>query len=156
MAALEPYGDFIRELFDTGKTHDAISTALKQSGAPKCSVMLCGAQPSKKKSSIRFSFRSSTRRLSRRLPRKTIKLAIVECERLDGTFETSLYVVFFNPECKEKVTALFPAFIAVLSKYHANKTSNWIIQFSRFDLKNIPFALFRLQNQIRKTKKRLC
>ena len=39
MAALEPYGDFIRELFDTGKTHDAISTALKQSGAPKCSVM---------------------------------------------------------------------------------------------------------------------
>ena len=36
MAALEPYGDFIR---DTGKTHDAISTALKQSGAPKCSVM---------------------------------------------------------------------------------------------------------------------
>ena len=32
MAALEPYGDFIRELFDTGKTHDAISTALKQSG----------------------------------------------------------------------------------------------------------------------------
>ena len=39
MAALEPYGDFIRELFDTGKTHDAISTALKQSGAPKCSFM---------------------------------------------------------------------------------------------------------------------
>ena len=30
MAALEPYGDFIRELFYTGKT---------QSGAPKCSVM---------------------------------------------------------------------------------------------------------------------
>ena len=39
MAALEPYGDFIREPFDNGKTHDAISTALKQSGAPKCSVM---------------------------------------------------------------------------------------------------------------------
>ena len=47
--------------------------------------------------------------------------------------------------------------------YHANKTSNWIIQFSRFDLKKqkntvylyIHFALFRLQNQIRKTKKRL-
>ena len=39
MAALEPYGDFIRELFDTGKTHNEISTALKQSGAPKCSVM---------------------------------------------------------------------------------------------------------------------
>ena len=39
MAALEPYGDFIRELFDNGKTHDEISTALKQSGAPKCSVM---------------------------------------------------------------------------------------------------------------------
>ena len=34
MAALEPYGDFIRELFHTGKTHDEISTALKQSGAP--------------------------------------------------------------------------------------------------------------------------
>ena len=72
---------------------------------------------------------SSTRRLSRRLPRKTIKLAIVECERLDGTFETSLYVFIFNPRAR------FPAFIAVLSKYHANKTSNWIIQFSRFDLK---------------------
>ena len=28
MAALEPYGDFIRELFDNGKTHDEISTAL--------------------------------------------------------------------------------------------------------------------------------
>ena len=111
--------------------------------------VLCGAQPSKKKSSFRFSFRSPTHRLSRRLPWETIKLAIVECERLDGTFETSLYVFFFNPR------ALFPAFIAVLSKYHANKTSNWIIQFSRFDLKNIPFALFRLQNQIRKTKKRL-
>ena len=39
MAALEPYGDFILELFDTGKTHDEISTALKQSGAPKCCVM---------------------------------------------------------------------------------------------------------------------
>ena len=39
MAALELYGDFIRELFDTGKKHKAISTALKQSGAPKCSVM---------------------------------------------------------------------------------------------------------------------
>ena len=92
--------------------------------------VLCGAQPSKKKPSFRFSFRSSTRRLSRRLPRKTIKLAIVECERLDGTFETSLYIFSLNPR------ALFPAFIAVLSKYHANKTSNWIIQFSRFDLKN--------------------
>jgi hypothetical protein len=91
--------------------------------------VLFGAKPSMKKSSFRFSFRSSTRRLSRRLPRKTIKLAIVECERLDGTFETSLYVFSLNPR------ALFPAFIAVLSKYHANKTSNWIIQFSRFDLK---------------------
>ena len=39
MAALEPYGDFIRELFDNGKTHDEISSALMQSGAPKCSVM---------------------------------------------------------------------------------------------------------------------
>ena len=39
MAAFEPYGDFIRELFDNGKTHDKISSALKQSGAPKCSVM---------------------------------------------------------------------------------------------------------------------
>ena len=42
MAALEPYGDFFRELFDNGKTHDKISSALKQSGAPKCSVMTVG------------------------------------------------------------------------------------------------------------------
>ena len=58
-------------------------------------VVLCGAQPSKKNSSFRFSFRSSTRSLSRRLPWETIKLAIVECERLDGTFETSLCVFLF-------------------------------------------------------------
>uniref|UniRef100_A0A8C4ZTQ4 GDT1 family protein n=1 Tax=Gadus morhua TaxID=8049 RepID=A0A8C4ZTQ4_GADMO len=63
--------------------------------------VLCGVQPSKKKSSFRFSFRLSTR---------------------SGRS--------FNPR------ALFPAFIAVLSKYHANKTSNWIIQFSHFDFKN--------------------
>ena len=60
MAALEPYGDFIRDLFDNGKTHDAFSTVLKQSGAPmRTDVLrydgeevLCGAQPSKKKSSF--------------------------------------------------------------------------------------------------------
>ena len=40
MAALEPHGDFIRELFDNGKTHDEISTALKQSGAPKFTRLL--------------------------------------------------------------------------------------------------------------------
>ena len=143
MAALEPYGDFICELFDTGQTHDAISTVLKRLviWCPEVlrydgEEVLCGAQPSKKKSSFRFNFRSSTRRLSRRLPRKTIKLAIVECERLDGTFETSLYVFSLNPR------ALFPAFIVVLSKYHANKTRNWIIQFSRFDLKNRKIPLY--------------
>ena len=74
-------------------------------------------------------------------------LAIVECVRLDRTFETSFMYIFFKPR------ALFLAFIAVfLSKYHANKTSNLIIQFSRFDLEKlkntvylyIPFALFRL------------
>ena len=101
MAALEPYGDFICELFDTGKTR----RDQYRSKAIRCpevlrydgEKVLCGAQPSKRKSSFRFSFRSSTRRRSRRLPRKTIKLAIVECERLDGTFETSLDVFFFNP-----------------------------------------------------------
>lgn len=39
MAALEPYADFIRELFDSGKTHSEISTALQRYGAPQCSVM---------------------------------------------------------------------------------------------------------------------
>ena len=68
------------------------------------------------------------------------------------------YMYFFKTTCP------FPG-IVVLSKYHTNKTSNWIIQYSRFDLKNrkipftcrpyILFAFFRLQNQIRKTKKRL-
>ena len=97
MAALEPYGDFICELFDTGKTRRDhyrskafwCPEVLRYEGEE----VLCGAQPSKKKSSFRFSFRSSTRRLSRRLPWETIKLAIIECERLDGTFETSLYVL---------------------------------------------------------------
>ena len=99
MAAHEPYGDFIRELFDTGKTR----RDQYRSKAIWCPEVLryegeevpCGAQPSKKKSSFRFSFRSPTHRLSRRLPWETIKLAIVECERLDGTFETSLYVFLF-------------------------------------------------------------
>ena len=53
MAALEPYGDFIRELFDNGKTHDEISTALKQEVLRyDGEEVLCGAQPSKKKSSF--------------------------------------------------------------------------------------------------------
>ena len=99
MSALEPYGDFIRELFDTGKTRrdqyrsKAIwyPEVLRYDGEE----VLYGAQLSKKKPSFRFSFRSSTRRLSRRLPWETIKLAIVECERLDGTFQTSLYVLLF-------------------------------------------------------------
>ena len=68
-----------------------------------------------------------------------------------------LYMYLFKTTCP------FPG-IVVLSKYHTNKTSNWIIQYSRFDLKKqknavylfIPFALFPFQNQIRKNKKRLC
>ena len=56
MAALEPYGDFICELFDTGKTlRDQYrskafwcSEVLRYDGEE----VLCGAQPSKKKSSF--------------------------------------------------------------------------------------------------------
>ena len=78
MATLEPYGDFICELFDTGKTRRDhyrskafwCPEVLRYDGEE----VLCGEQPSKKKSSFRFSFRSFSRRLSRRLPRKTIKL----------------------------------------------------------------------------------
>ena len=55
MATLEPYGDFIRELFDTGKTRrDQYRSkafwcpeVLRYDGEE----VLCGAQPSKKKSS---------------------------------------------------------------------------------------------------------
>lgn len=39
MAALEPYADFIQELFESGKTHTEISSALRTYGAPQCSVM---------------------------------------------------------------------------------------------------------------------
>ena len=60
MAALEPYGDFIRELFDNGKTHDEISTALKQSGAPMCSVMtvrrLCVEHNLRRRNLVSFFF----------------------------------------------------------------------------------------------------
>ena len=56
MATLEPYGDLIRELFDTGKTRrdqyrsKAIwcPEVLRYDGEE----VLCGAQPSKKKSSF--------------------------------------------------------------------------------------------------------
>jgi hypothetical protein len=57
--------------------------------------------------------------------------------------------------------ALFPAFIAVLSNYHANKTSNWIIQSSRFDLNNrkiqficlflLPFFGFKTDQENQRT-----
>ena len=72
MAALEPYGDFIRELFDTGKTHDAISTALTQSGVPKCSVMTARrfcVEHNLQRINLGSDLvsRSSTRRLRRRL-----------------------------------------------------------------------------------------
>ena len=96
---------------------------------------------------------SSTRRLSRRLPRKTIKLAIVECETQWKVWNVFI-CIFFKPR------ALFPVFIVVLSKYHTNKTSNWIIQYSRFDLKNrkMPFIclfllpFFRFKNKSEKPK----
>ena len=56
MAALEPYGDFICELFDTGKTRRDhyrskafwCPEVLRYEGEE----VLCGAQPSKKKSSF--------------------------------------------------------------------------------------------------------
>ena len=115
--------------------------------------VLCGAQPSKKKSSFRFSFRSSTR--SRRLPRKTIKLAIVECETQWKVWNVFI-CIFLKPR------ALFPAFIVVLYKYQQNKQLDYsVFPFWFKKQKNavylfIPFALFPFQNQIRKNKKRLC
>ncbi len=39
ISALEPYFDLITELFESGKTHAEISTALQRFGAPQCSVM---------------------------------------------------------------------------------------------------------------------